>query len=64
MAFPWTPGCQAGTFQKPWTWCGVRNSVDPLSLSDSVMPGEAEHHRSDEAERRLRFQIAALLNTL
>ncbi|KAB0371672.1 hypothetical protein FD755_016610, partial [Muntiacus reevesi] len=28
-AFPWTPGCQAGTFQKPWTWCGVRNSVDP-----------------------------------
>ena len=45
-------------------WLGMRNSVDHLSLSDSVTSGEAEHHCSDEAERRLCFQISALLNTL
>lgn len=45
-------------------WGGVRNSVDHLSLSDSVTPGEAKHHHSDEAERRLCFQISALLSTL
>lgn len=45
-------------------WGGVRNSIDHLSLSDSVTPGEAEHHRNDEAERRLGFQISALLSTL
>lgn len=45
-------------------WLGMRSSVDHLRLSDSVTSGEAEHHCSDEAERRLCFQISALLNTL